>query len=44
MQLVVQVIMAIVSIIKAFMYCTIVAKNSDIRIHYSNIVSHFFLF
>ena len=38
MQLVVQVIMVIVCI------CTIVARSSDIRVHCSNIVFHFFLF
>ena len=38
MHLVVQVIMIIV-----LLYCTIVVRSSDIRIHCSNTVFHFFL-
>ena len=44
MQLVVQVIMVIVCIIIAFIVLYYCCKSSDIRMHCSNIVSHFFLF
>ena len=44
MQLIVQVIMIIICILIAFMYCITAVRNSDMRIHCSNIVFHFSLY
>ena len=44
MQLVVQVIMVIVCIIIAFILLYYCCKSSDIHVHCSNTVFHFFLF
>ena len=44
MQLIVQVIMVIVCILIAFLYCITAVRNSDICIHCSNTVFHFSLY
>ena len=46
MQLIVQVIMVIVCILVAFivLYCITAVRNSDIHVHCSNTVFHFYLY